>query len=172
MLDNAQFAVLAGISAGTILAYVAKYAAQSASIKLKHFEPKEFGFWWPLMNPKLLYALDAFREKLGHPIMISPAHGALGRYMGKEEGSQHNVTKWGQVNAVDVMPKGVYLDEAYLVAKNLNKFTGIGVYPDWLPLPGLHLDVRSDRTPMNPATWSGLKTANGQKYFAVEEAFT
>lgn len=138
--------------------------------KLKHFSPSEFGIWWPLMNPKQLKALDKFRELMGSPVFISPVEGGLGRHGGDVNSSQHNVDKWGMVNATDVFPtvkannaKGwKYISteaERQLVFENAKKagFTGIGLYTDTFPGNMLHVDVRSDRTAINPALWSRVE---------------
>ncbi|MDQ6970922.1 MAG: hypothetical protein Q9M16_10475 [Mariprofundus sp.] len=147
-----------------------------------YFTESEFGAWWPFMSDALLTRLDAFRKAWGNTVIISPAAGSLGRYMDKGAGSQHNVTRWGEVRAADIMPlidtpngarslSRSELRQAYDVALSVG-FTGIGAYPDWRPHPGLHVDVRTDRTQGSPATWSGIRTANGQEYFGVERAFT
>lgn len=134
---------------------------------LRYFVASEFGDWWPLMSTELLQKLDEFRHRLGVPVMISPADGALGRYLGPTSLSQHNVDMWGEVRAADVMFSGVDLETAYQVAKDVG-FTGIGAYPDWNPYPGLHLDVR--QAPL--ALWSGIKEQGKQVYKAISEAFS
>jgi hypothetical protein len=131
---------------------------------LRYFEQSEFGEWWPHMSTELLTKLDDFRHRLtllmgfDVPVHISAASGSLGRHAGASL-SQHNVDMWGEVRAADVMPEGVPLDIAYQVASEVG-FGGIGVYPDWLPLPGLHLDVRSG--PL--ALWSGYLENEKQVY--------
>ena len=131
---------------------------------LRYFTPAEFGEWWPLMSPDLLLKLDEFRARLGVPVMISPAPGALGRHLGSSL-SQHNVDMWGEVRAADVMPLGADLQTAYRVAREVG-FHGIGLYPDWKPHPGLHLDVR----PGPLALWSGLLDNEGNQYYTGIEA--
>ena len=133
--------------------------------QLRYFQPSEFREWWPLMSTELLNKLDEFRHRLGVPVTISPASGALGRKLGAST-SQHNVDLWGEVRAVDVMFNGVSLERAYEVAKQVG-FTGIGAYPDWQPSPGLHLDVR--QAPL--ALWSGIKEGGKQVYKGISEAF-
>jgi len=59
----------------------------------------------------------------------------------------------------------------FAIAKKVG-FSGIGIYPDWKPYLGMHLDVRADRSADNPATWSGIRTSSGQKYFGIERAFS
>lgn len=160
-------------SLGVMLAaaiYSGAYAKRSLTLHLAHFKPSEFGVWWPLMNHDLLIALDEFRARLGAPVEISKATGALGRPNAERAGSQHRPTPF--VNAVDVMiPEAVTLRRAYRVARDVNKFSGIGLYPDWQPKHGLHLDVRADRTAANPATWSAFRTADGgQQYTSIDRA--
>lgn len=134
------------------------------------------------MDAKLLLGLDELRERSGYYIMISPASGALGRE-GDEEKSWHvprGLT--GTIHAADIMPykmvDGVKtglskpeLKRFYELARSFNVFSGIGAYPDWKPFAGLHLDTRTDRMPESPALWSGIKTAQGQKYFEIGRAF-
>ena len=167
-------AVGVAVVVGAAVAAVTSGVQQSALPELRNFSPKEFGIWWALMNPDLLTRLDDFRDRLGFPVSISTAPGAIGRHTGNPS-SQHHVTR-GKIAAVDVMPhwplggtKGE-LRQAYNLAVELG-FTGVGLYPDWSPRPGLHLDVRDDRQAGNPATWSGIKVAGVQKYGAIEAAF-
>ena len=147
-----------GFSMGALLGFVERP-------QLRYFQPAEFGEWWPYMAPDLLTKLDEFRARLGVPVMISPAQGALGRHAGASL-SQHNVDMWGEVRAADVMPLGVSLARAYEVARAVG-FSGIGLYPDWRPHPGLHLDVR----PGPLALWSGMLDDEGrQVYRGIGEA--
>lgn len=112
--------------------------------------------------------------------MISPAKGAVGRRDGYSGNSQHNYDRWGEVRALDIMPFGMTTALARKRAFNLAKqvgFTGIGVYPEWTPRPGLHVDVRMDRTEGNPATWSAFFVVgeNGkrvQQYFGLDKALS
>ncbi|MDX8400894.1 MAG: hypothetical protein R8K20_11715 [Gallionellaceae bacterium] len=159
---------------------------QTDRIGLRYFSALEFGSWWPLMSIVLLQKLDALREAWGDSIIISPAMGSLGRPYPPGHSnwsSRHNITKYGEVQAADIMPQ---VTEADGTKRSLNKqelkafynmavavgFTGVGAYPDWVPYAGLHVDVRDDRSAGDPATWSGIKTAAGQEYFGVERAFT
>jgi len=45
------------------------------------------------------------------------------------------------------------------VIARLHGFTGVGMYPDWKPAPGLHLDIRKE----NPIVWVGLNKKKLQK---------
>ena len=142
---------------------------------MKYFRPTEFREWWELMSIDLLEVLDDFRDIWGAPVMISPHADALGRHGGRDDLSQHNVDKWGAVRAADVFPMGLGdasptfasahalgtvtsygFIRAYDAAKRAGA-SGIGFYPGTTPGPMMHLDVRTDRTPDNPATWSRIK---------------
>lgn len=137
---------------------------------LKYFSAQEFGVWFPLMSAELLIKLDAFRHAWGAPVEISPAEGGIGRE--DESNSQHNVSAWGEVRAIDVMPRGMSTEaerrRAVAIAKEVG-FTGIGIYPDWKPRAGLHLDVRKPQSPGHVATWSGIKNHNGKQVYASLE---
>lgn len=146
--------------------YAAAYALRAQTVNLKNFSPAEFGAWFPLMNRELLLKLDRFRDFYGAPVRISPAPGAIGRP--ESPGSQHFPDP--QINAIDVFPEGGDLQRGYDAARRAG-FTGIGVYPDWEPSPGMHLDVRPDRTPENPALWSAFDDNDGgQNYVSIGQA--
>jgi hypothetical protein len=152
---------------------------------LRHFSASEFGVSFPLLSPLLLQKLDALRDAWGDSVIISPAIGALVRsypFGHSNYSSRHNVIKYGEGQAADIMPQITNGDGTkrgldsfemrmfFNMAKDVG-FTGIGAYPDWLPFAGFHVDVRDDHVAGNPATWSGIKTAQGQKYFALERGF-
>ena len=84
------------------------------------------------MSPRLLTMLDVLRFKLGSPISISLAKGSIGRQ--DETDSEHNVSKWGEVLAVDCFVGGVYgHEQVWSVVEEATRlgFTGIGIYPEW-----------------------------------------
>ncbi len=153
-----------------ILAPLALYAGawvyKAMTLNLRHFTTDEFGASLPMLSMGLLEKLDEFRERLGSPVLISPAPGSLFRPAGAEE-SQH---LYGR--AADVMVPDADLKRAFQVAKEVG-FTGIGVYPHWQPYKGLHLDVRPDRKPGAPALWAGLRGADGKQFYtSVERGFS
>lgn len=169
-------AIAGGLIGIAVLYIGAKYMTRPT---LKHFAPSEFGIWWPLMSADLLQRLDALRERRGTPIIISKANGALGRDDAPDDGSQHNVLKWGEVRAVDFFAtvpadneRGWdYIRSAYDRAQLYNDmkavgFTGIGLYTDTVPGNMAHGDVRTDRTADNPAKWARV----GGKYTGINEA--
>ena len=136
-------------------------------IGLNHFVPAEFGKWWGLMSPELLRKLDKFRELWGDKVMISPVSGAIGRHLGHDDTSQHNVDKWGEVRGIDIFPKGLNAStkaKAIRCAKKAG-FTGYGIYSDTKPSWMMHVDVRADRTVSRPATWGRVSDAKGSKRY-------
>lgn len=137
---------------------------------MKNFQPSEFRGWHRLMDPKLLLVLDRFRDEWGKPVAVSPAEGAIGRRLNPPNISYHNISKWGLVKAIDVMPDGLRsgsdFRKVFEAAKKAGA-TGIGLYPDWKPKPGIHLDVRDGAL----AKWSAFNVSGKQTYFAIEKAF-
>lgn len=124
--------------------------------------------WLPRMDPQLVHGLELFFAavaKEGGQAMISAHEEALGRTNGNNT-SQHYFQPGGRVRAADVMVSGIPLQRAYTLARNLGVFSGIGLYPEWKPYPGLHLDTRTTRAAIDPATWSRI---NGS-YVGIEAA--
>jgi hypothetical protein len=123
------------------------------------------------MDPGILQVADKFRALWGAKVSISPAPGAIGR---KDGASFHNYVKHGTVKALDLFPEGMKnaddFARAYECALKAGA-TGFGVYPDWLPQPGIHIDVgvREGRGVGNPATWSGIRRNGKQIYVALSE---
>jgi hypothetical protein len=157
MLGKILLLVGAGAVAATGVKTVQK--VNIVNNTLKYFKPSEFGASLPFLNINLLKKLDLFRERLGRSVIISPAAGALIRPAGSNE-SQHIIG-----NAADIMlPKGPDLKTAYDVAKAVG-FTGVGVYPDWKPYAGLHLDVRNGTF----VSWAGVKQNGKQVYVSVDQ---
>lgn len=144
---------------------------------LYHFIPAEFREWYPVISTRLLVLLDVLRYRWGHAITISANPRALGRHDGPSL-SQHNIDRWGEVRAADVFPKSLFKrDDAQriiLLAKEVG-FTGIGLYPHWDQGVGMHLDVRHDRKPGQPAVWGMLPATGaggepGQKEVSLTQA--
>lgn len=142
------------------------------TIHMEHFRPAEFREWWGQMSVRLLHVLDAFREEWGEPCVVSPHPDALGRNLGADGSSQHNVDRWGEVRACDLFPRGMDdradFARAYEIAKYVGA-TGIGIYTDTRPSPMIHLDVRVDRSVGDPATWCRRKINNKSKYTALAD---
>lgn len=142
--------------------------------QLRHFRPQEFGEWWPRMSVRLLEVLDEFRAIWGAPVTISPVEGALGRHMGPDAASQHNVDRWREVRAADVFPHGMVTradaERAFRCAVAAGA-TGFGSYPHWQPQPGVHIDVRQDRQRGAPATWGFVRHDGRKRQVALTQAF-
>ena len=146
-----------------------------------HFTRKEFirnGVqWFGYLAKELPEMLDAFREQWGAPVHVSPSQWALGRHNGTDGTSQHNVDRDGILRAVDLMPEGIKtradMERAVDIAKRVG-FTGIGVYPDWRPRPGIHVDTREDRVRNNPAQWGAVRDTPSakQRYTSTHEALS
>lgn len=136
----------------------------TAQVKLRYFSPSEFQGQYDLMDKNLLLKLDEFRHRWGKPVMISPVKGAVARFNGADDTSQHNADRHGHTNAVDVFPSGMNSEatrrRAFEIAKSVG-FTGIGLYTDTKPSNMLHLDVRDGRVAGFPATWSRVNRKYG-----------
>ena len=162
-----------------ILAELLKRVDGKVSHAPRWFARDEFGEWADMMHPALLFALDVLRDALNAVVVVSPAKGALGRWMGMST-SLHNANFHGMVYAVDVLlPMAWGVAAGFDAARNLRLFSGIGVYPFWKPRAGLHLDVRhlsavnptKGATPLAPATWGGVPGAGGrQEYMSAAAA--
>ena len=120
---------------------------------IRNFQPSEFREWAGLMSRDLLVRLDRFRDYLGVAVIVSPDPGAIGRRLGPDDTSQHNVDRYGEVRAVDVVFGADVTGQQIYDAARRAGFTGIGIYPDAWRIRA-HLDVRQDRTAANPATWA------------------
>lgn len=133
---------------------------------MQHFKPEEFQGYFDKLSPDLKVKLDNLREVWNKKIYISVAPGAVGRHLGPTNASRHNVDRWKEVQAVDVMPDGLEnVSDAFMFYDMARKvgFTGIGFYPQWKPLPGFHLDVREAKF----ASWGRL----GGVYVGIQSAF-
>ena len=130
----------------------------------QNFSQEEFREWSDDMSPRLVTMLDVLRFKLGSPIEISLSEYALGRNLGRNELSEHNIDEWGEVLAVDCFVSGVYnRAQAEAVAHEATAigFTGIGVYSDTRNNQGqeqvmFHLGVRPNEDMGSPATWGRI----------------
>lgn len=130
-------------------------------IYAQHFEAEEFRSWSDDMSPRLITMMDVLRFMSGHPIEVSAHDMALGRELGRDAESEHNVDHWGEVLAMDGFVTGVYYREQAEGIVDLSRkigFTGIGVYTDTRnnrgePQVMFHWGVRPTRNMGDPATW-------------------
>lgn len=115
--------------------------------RVQHFKASENWGKAELVDPVLIYSLDTFRSKLGYPIHISPAKGAVVAKRGHATKSYHYPIQGVRLcQAADVFPD-CPLSFAFITALKSNLFTGVGVYPYWCweekeLIGGLHLDIR------------------------------
>lgn len=143
---------------------------------MKYFHPNEFQGYYEQLDDYLKEVLDDFRFHWGDTVFVSPAPGAVGRNLGSTSSSGHNIDKWGKVMAVDLFPKSMMepadFKRAFECATEAGAL-GFGVYPDWNPTPGIHIDVvkRPGRDIGNPARWSAFKINGKQVYFGIDKAF-
>lgn len=127
----------------------------------QHFKSEEFRDWSDDMSPRLVTVMDVLRFMCGHRIDISNSRHALGRELGRDSQSTHNVDVWGEVLACDFFVSGVhYREQAEAIVDTMRKigFTGIGVYTDTRNNQGVeqvmfHGDVRPTAKMGTPATW-------------------
>ena len=133
-------------------------------IYAQHFLAEEFREWSDDMSPRLVTMLDVLRFRLGSAIEISASEYALGRNLGRNELSEHNIDEWGEVLAVDCFVSGVYnraQAEAVVYEAEGIGFAGIGVYSDTRNNQGqeqvmFHLGVRPNELMGSPATWGRI----------------
>lgn len=145
------------------------------AVKIAREQYIKYGFdWYPKMNPKLINALEEMAGRIPYKVMISPHSGALGRKNGSTTSQHHYCGDGDLVNAADIMflknGEGLTrqeLTQLFKDVKAMNLFSGIGVYPDWQPVSGMHLDIRPNRTAFKPALWGAKKVAGNQKYVDV-----
>ena len=127
---------------------------------LHYMSPAEYNTagtnWAPHLDAALAVRQDVVRHIIGRPLYNSPVDGAVGRHAGQSDKSQHNVDYYGSVRAADFFVPGAPAAEV-VTAMMQAGFTGIGVYPGGLwkgeQETRYHGDVRSDRSPSDPATW-------------------
>lgn len=152
------------------------------NLDLRYWRKREFALedaegnlvdHWPKMSLRQLVLMDVFRYRLGLRCRVSPVPGALARYLGRGSTTQHNVDRWHECRASDILPDRLRDAEdgrhAVEIAQRCG-FTGIGIYPHWRPMPGLHLDCRKDVQPGDPALWAGIDNAQGKQiYVSLEQ---
>jgi hypothetical protein len=139
----------------------------------EHFTPEEFRDWSDDMSPRLVTMIDVLRHMIGSAIVISPHPDSLGRELGRNSESAHNIDLWGEVLAADwFIPHVTTRGAVEGVADTMRKigFTGIGVYTDTVyggkPLPMFHGDVRPNRKMGAPAEWGRV----AGRYTTITEA--
>jgi len=130
-------------------------------IYAQYFSSEEFREWADDISPRLVTMLDVLRFRLGSAIETSNSKYALGRELGRDDLSEHNIDHWRSVLAVDCFISGAYnrvQAEAVVYEAEGIGFTGIGVYSDTHNNKGeeqvmFHLGVRPNELMGAPATW-------------------
>ncbi len=131
-----------------------------------------FREWVDLMSPVQVNRLD--KLSLMHPFVISSNDGSLGRRLGEQDNSKHNVDYWGEVLATDIFPIGKFdplLFYQYIIDAG---FKGIGFYPYWestqikdvMLVGGFHVDSRPQQ---RLSTWAQLERKGS--YVSIHEGF-
>lgn len=130
--------------------------------EVNHFTPDEFHGQTDLIEPRLVVAIDQLREILGGRLRISPAPGAIARDYGSDR-SQHWVGDLDNPvrlsTGIDLFPLDNSLGEVYAAAKQVPMIGGVGLYPDWSPSPGVHVDIRPRKLDGTLAEWMYQKLA-------------
>jgi len=130
----------------------------------QYFSQEEFREWAEDMSPRLVTMLDVLRFRLGSAIEISKSKYALGRELGRNKLSEHNIDYWDEVLAVDCFIRGIYNQaqaETVVHEASAIGFTGIGVYSDTHNNQGekqvmFHFGVRPNELMGSPATWGRI----------------
>lgn len=136
--------------------------------QIKYFSKDEFNDELENLDAQIILTLEKLREKVGR-IMISPAEGAITR---KKPGSMHDISNGRLSLAIDVMPIDVSLKKFYDAARQLPEIGGIGLYPDWRPYPGAHIDLRKRKNNGLLATWAGVNVDGEQVYSGIDKVLT
>ena len=135
------------------------------------FEAVEFQDQLHLLDAQVIYVLVKLRKLIGR-IRISPAEGAIARTDGKQSTMHFADLELGRLSeAVDIMPLDVDLETAYKAALTIPEIGAVGAYPDWKPLPGLHIDLRKRKQGNRLSSWS-RKIVDGEIIDSgINEAF-
>ena len=111
---------------------------------IKHFRPEEFAApdrpeTGLMMNPELVKGLDRIRDLIGYPLYIH--HNGGYAFSGHGDGSYHYV---GEAADFHFDPNSMFTSrEEMKFILSLGLFGGIGFYPEWKPVPGFHVDIRT-----------------------------
>ena len=110
---------------------------------IRWFKPREFYYHGSLIGAEkieywLVKRLDEWREEIGLPVYIHNGWGPRGSHDAKN--SYHYIGL-----AVDCHIPGKNIQQQYELAKLRFNDGGIGVYPNWQPNGGLHVDLGPKR---------------------------
>lgn len=137
--------------------------------RVKYFQESEFFGQTLYVDAEVVFALDKLREKVGR-LMISPV--GPDAIVRRKPGTWHDITGGKLSKAIDIMPLDASLSQLYFSAQSIPEIGGIGLYPDWKPHPGAHIDLRVRKPGGGLAEWSGVIADNGvQVYRGVDKGF-
>ena len=127
--------------------------------KIDHFEPSEFQGKLHLLDHRVPYVIDKLRKRIGGRLVPSPVGGAIAREGKKHKSSQHyaNPQQGIYSTAIDLMSPDIDLFTVFREAQEMSEIGGIGLYPDWNPFPGVHIDLRLRKPGGAPAIWMAKK---------------
>ena len=135
---------------------------------VRYFSAREFGGLLASVDPRIIYAADAMRARLGAPLQISKAEGAIARFELSAAPSRHYAVG-RKSDALDLHPIGASLWACYRAALLVPAIGGFGVYPDW-NTPGIHIDCRPRKPDGSMALWIGESVAGRQVYAGWDAA--
>lgn len=150
--------ILTGI--GIILLMNKEKVKEGANKIMAYFSDKDLKGQRNKLSPILLSKLDAFAEECareGIEVIISPSDGALFDSDGHASSSMHY-----KGLAADLMIKKGSVIRAFEIAAKY--FNGRGIYSDWKPYKGIHVDIRE-----KVGTWGAYKVNGIQKYVGAQE---
>jgi hypothetical protein len=109
--------------------------------KVKHFSPEEFEPDPSKVHPDVVYVMDAIRDQANCPVII---HCTWADKVGHSSKSKHYLIP---ALACDFHFKPGKLSnlEQFGIISGQSLVGAIGFYPEWLPCPGWHMDIRKDR---------------------------
>ena len=148
---------------------------------IHHFGQEEFLGWkdpWedmvsppaalsmlPYLEDEVVFALEALREKLGKPLLISRDAGAIARTWSPD--SQHYCVE-RLSHACDLWVPQSTLQEVYAAAQGVPAIGAFGAYPQWGTYPGVHVDTRPRKPDGDLAIWMAWFVGIEQVYGALD----
>lgn len=129
--------------------------------RIRHFERDEFrGAAFaggpaidltPMIDARLIFALDELRELLGAPLIVSPVDGAVVRLDGDPASRHYGHQRLS--DACDLFTPRASLDRCFEAAQRVSEIGGVGLYPHTRPHPLIHIDTRP-RQGSRVASWA------------------
>lgn len=106
----------------------------------------------PMLDARVILAIDELRARLEAPLLVSRVDGALVRIYG-DESSRHYAT--GRLSdAVDLFTPQASLERVFEVASSIDAIGGVGLYPHTRPHHLVHIDTRPRGFAGRLATWA------------------